>query len=323
MADGGTPLEQQIAEAEALAEQLPELTRTASNLVDRVAAAELAVTHERATWSRAHDDATAARLPHLRAWGALVTLRYRSTRDAARAVEDDTAAVLAQAEQELAERKREQENLRARTSRVLVATNGLPALRQARRLEELRAQGDPLAAQVDAVDADLARADDRLRELAEADTALGRALEAVRDATRKLGSAKSWGTYDTFFGGDIISSMVKHDRIDESNLELRKVGSAIAIARRELADVDVDLAADPLEVGSFLKTTDIWFDNLFSDLSVQGRLTDHLRTIERLHGRLAQLRVGVGAARLAAQQERDLLARRRQELLDPEPRTTH
>jgi hypothetical protein len=88
MADGGTPPGHQIAEAEALAAQLPELTRTAAILVDRVAAAELAVTHERATWARAHDDATAARLPHLRAWGALVTLRYRSTRDSARKGED-------------------------------------------------------------------------------------------------------------------------------------------------------------------------------------------------------------------------------------------
>lgn len=317
MADGGTPLEQQIAEAEALAAQLPELTRTASALVDRVAAAELAVTHERATWARAHEDATAVRLPHLRAWGALLTLRYRSTRDAAQKAESDAVAVVAQAQAVLAAHQREQENLRERTSRLLVAANSLPALRQARRLEVLRTQGDPLATQVDALDADLARTDDRLRELTEADTALARAVEAVRAATRRLESAKSWGTYDTFFGGDLISSMVKHDRIDDSNDELRKVGSALATARRELADVDLDLAADPLEVDSFLKTTDIWFDNLFSDLSVQGKLTDHLRSIERLQGRLSQVRVRVGTELRATQDEHDRLARRREELLTP------
>jgi hypothetical protein len=143
-------------------------------------------------------------------------------------------------------------------------------------------------------------------------------VEAVRHASRTLESAKSWGTYDTFFGGDLISSMVKHDRIDDSNDELRKVRSAIATARHELADVDLDLTADPLEVGSFLKTTDIWFDNLFSDLSVQGKLTDHIRSIERLNGRLAALRVRVGAELRAAQQERDLLVRRRAELLTTE-----
>jgi hypothetical protein len=119
MADGGTPIEQQVADAEALAAQLPELTRTAAALDELVTAADLAHTHARAAWGRAHDDATAARLPHLRAWGTLATLRYRSTRDAARKAEDDAASAVAQALQELEARRRERENLQARTSRVL------------------------------------------------------------------------------------------------------------------------------------------------------------------------------------------------------------
>jgi hypothetical protein len=110
--------------------------------------------------------------------------------------------------------------------------------------------------------------------------------------------------------------MVKHDRIDDSNDSLREVGAALANARRELADVDVDLSADPLVVDSFLKTTDIWFDNFFSDISVQGRITDHIGSIDRLRARLGELRTRVADRLRAARAERDVLVRRRAELLE-------
>ena len=317
MADGGTPTHAQIAETEAVAAALQDLRLAATAADAEVGAADHALTSARDARDRAHADAVAARLPHLRAWGALLRGRYPRTRDEAHAAEVAATDAVADARDRLQHCQTARDNAHARASRALTAATALPAMRQARRLADLAEAGDPLVAQVEALDAELARVDALLAELGEADDALARASDAVREASRRLASAKSWGTYDTWFGGDLISSMVKHDRIDESNDSLRDVSSALATARRELADVDVDLSADPLVVDSFLKTTDIWFDNFFSDISVQGRITDHIGSIDRLRTRLGDLRTRVADRIRAAKGEREVLLRRRAELLAP------
>ena len=316
MADGGTPTHAQITETEGVAAPLQDLRLEATAADAEVGAADLALTWARDAWDRAHADAKAARLPHARAWGALVRGHYSRARDEAQAAEAAASDAVAAARQKLQNAQTARDNARARVSTALAAATALPAMRQARRLADLTAAGDPLVAQVAALDADIARVDGQLRELTEADDALARASDAVREASRRLASAKSWGTYDTWFGGDLISSMVKHDRIDDSNDSLRQVGAALATARRELADVDVDLSTDPLVVDSFLKTTDIWFDNFFSDISVQGRITDHIGSIDRLRVRLGELRTRVDDRLRAARAERDVLLRRRAELLE-------
>ena len=316
MADGGTPTHAQIAETEAVAAPLDGLRLEAAAADAEVGTADLALTWARDAWDRAHDDAEAARLPHARAWGALLRGRYSRARDEAQATEVAASDAVAVARQRLQHAHTARDNAHARASTALAAATALPAMRQARRLSDLAAAGDPLVTQIQALDSDLARVERLVTELTEADDALARASDAVREASRRLASAKSWGTYDTWFGGDLISSMVKHDRIDDSNDSLREVSAALATARRELADVDVDLSADPLVVDSFLKTTDIWFDNFFSDLAVQGRITDHIGSIDRLRARLGELRTRVADRLRAARAELDVLLRRRSDLLD-------
>lgn len=64
-----------------------------------------------------------------------------------------------------------------------------------------------------------------------------------------LSSADGWSTYDTFFGGGMISSVIKHDRMDDASTVLRRADLAlgrarerVASARRAVADVGVALA---------------------------------------------------------------------------------
>lgn len=105
--------------------------------------------------------------------------------------------------------------------------------------------------------------------------AAGRALE-------KLDSASSWGTYDTWFGGDIISSSIKHSRIDDARATMNAVQTQLAAARRELADVGMDISAPDLARVSEGRTLDIWFDNFFSDLSSQSRIGDGRAKVQQL-----------------------------------------
>lgn len=117
--------------------------------------------------------------------------------------------------------------------------------------------------------------EDQLREIREAQDACEAALGSLTEAQRKVDSARSWGTYDTWFGGGLFSSLIKHDRIDEAETYMRDVDAALERLRRELADVHMDGAAvGGVGVTDLTRTLDVWFDNFFSDLAVQSRLTD-------------------------------------------------
>ena len=116
-------------------------------------------------------------------------------------------------------------------------------------------------------------ADDQLREIGEAQAACEAALTSLGEAQRKVDSARSWGTYDTWFGGGLFSSLIKHDRIDEAERYLRAVDEALNRLRTELGDVHMDGATTGgVGVTDLTRTLDVWFDNFFSDLAVQSRL---------------------------------------------------
>ena len=68
--------------------------------------------------------------------------------------------------------------------------------------------------------------EDQLREIKEAQVACEAALTTLGEAQRKVDSARSWGTYDTWFGGGLFSSLVKHNRIDEAEGYMRSVDDA-------------------------------------------------------------------------------------------------
>jgi uncharacterized protein with HEPN domain len=116
---------------------------------------------------------------------------------------------------------------------------------------------------------------DQLREIREAQAACEAALTSLGEAQRKVDSARSWGTYDTWFGGELFSSLVKHDRIDQAESYMRTVDVALDRLRKELADVSMGSAAiGGVGVSDLTRTLDVWFDNFFSDLAVQSRLKD-------------------------------------------------
>jgi hypothetical protein len=119
--------------------------------------------------------------------------------------------------------------------------------------------------------------DDRapLREIEEAQQACEVALTSLAEARGNMDSARSWGTYDTWFGGGLFSSLVKHDRIDDAERYMEAVDQALDRLRRELADLHPGgTSIGGVGVTGLTHTLDVWFDNFFSDLAVQSRLKD-------------------------------------------------
>ena len=152
---------------------------------------------------------------------------------------------------------------------------------------------------------DLATQEGQVKETREAIAAVDHASTAVDSALDELQSAASWGTWDVIGGGWLASS-IKHGHVDTAIERLQAVNSAMVAVQHELGQVAtaVDLPTG-LEAGSGARTLDVWFDNLFSDIRMQGRITELRDHTEDLRNRLgtagAQLRAHLDAttARIA------------------------
>ncbi len=115
---------------------------------------------------------------------------------------------------------------------------------------------------------DLVSLDKENREAHRAGTEAHRALAAALDV---INSAASWSTWDTFGGGGLLTDMVKYDRLEEAQELVRQANDAMAHFATELADVGI-AAVEGIEIDGLARMFDVWFDNIFSDLSVRSRI---------------------------------------------------
>ncbi len=106
---------------------------------------------------------------------------------------------------------------------------------------------------------------DEAKLLTCAETAL-RDLQKARD---KLYSAHNMGVFD-ILGGGLLTSIAKHNDIDEVNRCLQNAKYDLTCLRKQLdaADLQVDL----IDLGDGLRILDTWLDNIFTDLTVQDKI---------------------------------------------------
>ena len=125
------------------------------------------------------------------------------------------------------------------------------------------------------------------REVREAVQAGEEALAGIQKAREKLGSAKSWGIFD-MLGGGMISSMVKHSRMDDASEDMEEAKRKLAAFERELKDISI--SADlSVEMGSFLRFVDTFMDNLFVDFMVQSRIDDAIAGLDDVSDRVRRI----------------------------------
>lgn len=122
------------------------------------------------------------------------------------------------------------------------------------------------------------------KEIEEAESAGRDLLRAANLAKDSLNNAKNWGIFD-IAGGDMLSSIAKHNKINEAEAQFRRVSSLISRFNKELGDIK-------FEGLSFSTTTiafDIFFDNIFTDFSVQNKINSSLDNIRNLIRRVEDI----------------------------------
>ncbi|WP_144119086.1 hypothetical protein [Catellatospora sichuanensis] len=179
----------------------------------------------------------------------------------------------------------------------------------------LAATGDPRARRLLELAEERGVAEAETKEIREAQHAAEAASTALLQLRKLLDSAGSWSTYDTFFGGGVISSAIKHDRLDEAATAAALADQRIAALNAELADIPGGGTAATLTIDRLTRFLDVWFDNIFTDLAVRDRIKQAQARAEhcdqqvagigqQLDRRLAQMRARL--AQLAAEREQTL-----------------
>lgn len=187
-------------------------------------------------------------------------LRYDSARQELHAVEADLAARREELSL-LGNCEAEYDRLLEARARELRQDPQSPAARRLLALEERQAQ---LAS--------------REKELQEAIQAGYDALSDISSIESALSSAEGWGTWDVF-GGGLISDMAKYSHLDDAQRQINGLQRSLSRFRTELADVDIRTGIQ-IEVDSFLRFADYFFDNIFTDWAVLDRIR---RTQSQIH----------------------------------------
>ncbi|MEW9096969.1 MAG: hypothetical protein AB2417_17985 [Clostridiaceae bacterium] len=113
-----------------------------------------------------------------------------------------------------------------------------------------------------------------IKETKEAINAGEKVSEALERVLSSLKSAKDWGQWD-ILGGGFIATAAKHSKIDDAKSHVHEVQRLLGIFKRELSDIKLSSDMD-INIGSFEKFADYFFDGLMFDWVVQSNINDSL-----------------------------------------------
>lgn len=124
----------------------------------------------------------------------------------------------------------------------------------------------------------------QLKEIQEALEAGKSAKRTTEDIKKSLSSAESWGTWDVL-GGGMITTMVKHSHLDEAQNQINVLQQRLRTFRTELVDVSFDSDIQ-VQIDGFLRFADYFWDGIFSDWMVLGKIHDSQSQIYEVGAKL-------------------------------------
>lgn len=109
-------------------------------------------------------------------------------------------------------------------------------------------------------------------------------LEEVKLAKHDLEWSKKWGKVD-MVAKDSMSSIAKQNKIRKVKLKFENIEKLINQFNKELEGIKIN----NLEFSNITFAMDIFFDNIFTDISVQRQINDSIEDIERLEDKVQNI----------------------------------
>lgn len=152
-----------------------------------------------------------------------------------------------------------------------------------RRLEALReelAESDPqFKERITQKEKEKAALQLEAKELGEAIKAGEIVLSSIDHVLQQLDSANSMATVDLFTDSFFIDLM-KFNKIDQAEQELRFLEQSLDRYQKELKDVDLQTALAYEELNQMSRAFDIFFDNIFSDWNTRNTIQRNVAMLE-------------------------------------------
>ncbi|SEN54288.1 hypothetical protein SAMN04487786_3939 [Paenisporosarcina quisquiliarum] len=121
-----------------------------------------------------------------------------------------------------------------------------------------------------------------IREIIEAITAGNEAKIALNRALKSLEGAKDYSTWDTFLGGGIIATSLKHSKLDESEEAIHYAQRSLQRFHTELLDIQkISIENIAIERESFVTFADYVFDDIFSAWSTHSKINNSIDRMEQ------------------------------------------
>ena len=127
-------------------------------------------------------------------------------------------------------------------------------------------------------------------EIKEALEVCNEALNDLKDANKLLKSARNWGIFD-IFGGGLIATFVKRNKMDKARNCAEKAGVSLRKLKKEIREISSRVDLD-LNMDVFLSFSDYFFEGLFfADLQVQNRINNARYKVENTMETVRQIKM--------------------------------
>ncbi len=141
------------------------------------------------------------------------------------------------------------------------------------------------ADQITPIDEKLRRMNGKLREIKQAYTAGRRVIGQLDTIENELSQAESYGRADLYGMSSLITQVGKYAHFDTAKQHTRQLQRFVDEFQKELADIRVN-AQVYVEMDSFTRFADWFFDGIFADLSALRKIEESKSSV-----RMAQIRV--------------------------------
>lgn len=153
-----------------------------------------------------------------------------------------------------------------------------------------------------------------IEEYKEAISAGEEAIHTLNQALKSLDSAKGWSTFD-MFGGGLITTAVKHSRLDDAKDLIHKAQNRLRHFQEELSDIENHFKID-LEISGMLTFADYFFDGIIFDWVVHGQISDCYNQTEKAKHGVSRLLQQLKEQRNDLNKELVSIRQKRTELLE-------
>ena len=151
----------------------------------------------------------------------------------------------------------------------------------------LKTSGTAAADQIIEIEQKIAALEAKKREIKEAISAGYSARSTADRILSELESADGWNTWDMFGGGGIITHMAKHSHLDEAQDLVSDLQSKLRRFKTELADIQIT-ANMQVNVDSFLRFADYFFDGLFADWAVGDKINQSMNSVSSTKSQISR-----------------------------------